>query len=552
VVYPMVNIFELICWVALIIVVYVVLVKEIISSSYFREFFSLLLFIVSVGIISFLMFIHSYTGFEYVIVIICWVAVVSVPTMLEFYFKIKLKLFHLVFIGISFGFLVVCIMIYFNAIFFLVLINSFITLLISVVVMFSSVKYRIPRKSSRSRIKKYFKIGLILVPIISVSFLFLTVKHVVISPTTKPDIYFWSPTGNLPRSNTTLPYCARHDIGFVVPIRESYIDDGGASEARRIQYLIDYEVSFYICIGGEDFFATMDNADEFYSDYKTIKYWMMNWSIYYTDYFKGFMLDAEPSKENVDTLEGKGTMDKTEYFIDGIPSKKENEDAEKSLTNFIKAANDDGKDVGLIKMTSWYDEFDDDGDYSQLMRNIYHLDLPWEFSITMVYRTKHIPFLYDYIIRDVGSYDYANEYTDPDYEVEYLEESQEERNVQPISEFFSDVGYAVKSSDVNVPENKRYIFIGVFHRKFRDTTYIKEKQYKKDLSICQHFGVEKVFIYQWSSFKSRYGVGELKELRVYRDTKNKWVLILPSYVFGREIGLDLLYITMDSLIFIYN
>jgi len=419
-------------------------------------------------------------------------------------------------------------------------------------VMIGTIKYKVPRRSSRIKVGRYLKFVLVFAPIVSGGFLFLTVKYIEIVPESNPDIYFWSPTGSLPRDNETLDYCAEHDIGFVVPLRKRYIDDGGESEATRIRFLKSYDVSYYVCIGGDDFYATMNNGEEFYPDYKSIKNWMMNWSIYYTKYFKGFMLDAEPSGESIEDLQNKGTIDKIEYFVDRIPTERENEKVEKSLKVFISAANDDGKKVGLIKMTSWYDEYDDDGDYSQLMRNIYHLDLDWDFSITMIYRTKHIPFLYDYIIRDVDDYDYVNEYTDPSYEVEYLEESQEERNVQPISEFFTDVGYAVRSDDIDIPEDKRYVFIGVFHRKFKGTSYINEKQYKKDLSICQHFGVKKVFLYQWSSFKSRYGLGELRRLRLYRNSKTKWVLILPSYVFNRDIGLDLLCIGLDRLVLINN
>ena len=68
-----------------------------------------------------------------------------------------------------------------------------------------------------------------------------------------------------------------------------------------------------------------------------------------------------------------------------------------------------------------------------------------------------------------------------------------------------------------------------FKREFKDTTYIKDKQFFKDLDICRHFKNEKVFFYDLKGFLSHYGWEGIEKLGKYIQQKEKSYLEYSTY-----------------------
>ncbi|MGQ4876117.1 MAG: hypothetical protein ACP6IY_18785, partial [Promethearchaeia archaeon] len=141
---------------------------------------------------------------------------------------------------------------------------------------------------------KYFKISIILIPLISCSILFLPIQSIKIEPKVNPEIFFWTSAAGIPNDNNTLDFCAENNIGFVVVLRENYISDGGAEELAEIKRAINHNVKIYINLGGptNSFYCNLDSAKEFPNIFDTIRLWLINNGIY--DDIEGFTVDAEP------------------------------------------------------------------------------------------------------------------------------------------------------------------------------------------------------------------------------------------------------------------
>ena len=273
---------------------------------------------------------------------------------------------------------------------------------------------------------------------------------------------------------------------------------------------------------------------------------MITNNLYNYDCFRGFVLDAEIPNDVREDLENKDSLSKSQYFVESIASEEKIEDTRDSLDDMIDEIHDDEKKIGIIKLKTMHDEKDQDGDYSLLSKTIYSLDLSWDFSVSMNYRTWHVPQFYDYIIQDVSESDYTT-----DYESSYLEQSEEERSIVPLSQFYQEVAYEVYSSECDVDYGKRYIFIGNFDHEFKKTTYIQEKEYRKDLDICRHFHIKKVWLYSYREFKRTYGSDELRKLVKYNNERQTWTLILPNYMFSRELCIAIAIVSADRFIIVY-
>lgn len=392
----------------------------------------------------------------------------------------------------------------------------------------------------------FFKNHIIIYSLIG-SMLFSTItifaipNYIQINANNSPEIIFWSPTGSLPRSEEELDYCSMHDIGFSVVLRENYISDGGSSEKERIELLLNHSVIVYVVLGGgtDDFYLSTDNGDDFYDIFRTIRSWLILNNLYYYENMRGFLVDAEIPKTYYTDLENKDTLEKGTYFVNQLPGENRMQKIEKTLKDTIEAIHDDDKVMGIIKLPTTFDNLDGDDDYNLLSNTIYSLNLNWDFSVSMNYRTMHIPTVYDYLIKDTSEYDYTS-----DYEPSYLSKSQLERNIIPISTFYQEISYEIYSSDVRVSQDHRYIFIGTFNKKFEDTSYIKNDEWKKDLDICRSFDCNKVFFYDYPGFER---FNSLKSLVKHNEHKQRWLLIIPNYMITRELFASLLIIIFDKM-----
>ena len=389
---------------------------------------------------------------------------------------------------------------------------------------------------------QYFLIGLML---FSTVILFASVQYIEIEANNSPELIFWSSAVETPTDEDTLNLCYENDIGFVVILREHYISDGGTSEKRHIELLLNHSVITYICLGGgrDSFYLTTDNGDDFYDIFRTIKSWLVINNLYNYENMRGFCVDAEVPKSYHTDLKDADVYEKGEYMFNQMPTQNKLDKIQRNLNKMIEEIKDDNKKCGIIKLPTMFDQLDQDDDYDLLSNTIYSLDLDWSFSVSMNYRTMHVPTVWDYLIRDMSKYDYTT-----DHEPAYLQEDQLERNIIPISQFYQEVSYEIYSSDVGVKQKNRYIFIGTFTRKFRKTSYMQNKdEYKKDLDICRHFGCSKIFLYEWSGFKR---FNSLNSLIRHNNHRQKWILIIPQYMVTRELFVAISIIVVDKFLYI--
>ena len=388
---------------------------------------------------------------------------------------------------------------------------------------------------------------MLIIPLISSSVLILPVRTITIKPESHPEIYFFSSAGTIPNDEDFLKECAENDIGFLVSLKRDYIDVNGTIAESKIIKLIKQNVNIYVVLGGDDddYYATTRNGDEFYKLFKYVRNWLANLktndSIYPLVYnhpsFKGFLMDAEP---NIDDLEDKGYIDRFQYFLDDIPNEERLEEIEKELKKLIDEAHDDNKEVGLIKPLSTFDELDGDHDYSDLTEQFYSLDLDWDLRISMLYRTRYKPDMWDYLMFNMKDY-YVSERSLGNYELE--------EEILPLPNFYTKVAMELESDEVDVPKDKRYIFIGTFHKEFKDTDYIDKGGYLNDIDILRHFDLDKVFIFDWDNWKERYD-GDLENLIENLNQDDEWELTLPNYVISREIFVMIFIIYLDRTLFL--
>jgi len=181
---------------------------------------------------------------------------------------------------------------------------------------------------------------------------------------------------------------------------------------------------------------------------------------------------------------------------------------------------DDGKQSGIIRPAQLIDDVDDDADLSLFRRNIFNLNVRYDFSISMLYRTNRL------------QYDESD-----DEPPEFLAKAMPlysgaviEGTKFTTSElcFYQNVALEENSEQTNLIK-ERYIFIGNFKREFKDTKYIKDKQFFKDFDICRHFKNDKVFFYDLKGFLSHYGWEGVKELGEYAQQKEKSYLEYTTY-----------------------
>lgn len=378
----------------------------------------------------------------------------------------------------------------------------------------------------------------------SVIILFAVPTYVQIKAKNDPEIIFWTDPYSCPKDDDTLESCANHKIGFAVAMREQFIINDNAKIKNNLENLLNHSVSIYIVLGDtDDFYLSTDNALDFVDIYKTIRSFLILNDLYYKyDNLKGFLVDAEIPKNYFSDMENKDMYGRGNYVVNQLPSDDTLKKIQEGLKDIIDITHVDNKDFGIIKPLTTFDSLDNDNDYNKLSNTIYSLDLPWDLSISMNYRTQRVPTLADHIIRNSDEYDYTN-----DYKPAYLEKSQLERNLVPLSTFYQLTAYDLYYSEVGIPKDHRYIFIGVFSSEFKETSYIQEKEWKRDLDVCRNFGSKKVFFYYWSGFIKYY---DLKDLIYYKEHKSVWVLWIPNYMITRESYSSLSLIIADKLLFI--
>ncbi len=381
---------------------------------------------------------------------------------------------------------------------------------------------------------------LITLPTVSVVFLTVPRKTIIIRPKTNPEIIFWTDPFNLPDDNETYAVCRKYNINFMPAIGPNSFNRSIIMEKYKLAIANEIKLYFSL-ITPPDSFINMDNTDEYLSLYKIYKEWFIDEEIFYSEYIKAFVIDAEPPKRYTEKLEDEGPVETVNYFIDDFPTEDEIESATEDVKELVNLIKSDGKEAGIIRITPYMDDFDGDGDIELFLRNIYSLDIKWEYTITMIYRIQRV-------IADTGA---TTEIVVSNFMENILGgivETKEEY-VLPAYNFYKRVGICDKECG-EIKAGDHYIFIGTLKKEFKDTDYVKDKEYLDDLDICRHFRKEKVFIFNYENFIENYGEKELTDLGEHNQKKKSWKL---EYIEAETQATILFYLFMvfiDRIIFL--
>jgi len=399
------------------------------------------------------------------------------------------------------------------------------------------------RKRPKFEFKKREIIIIVLLsslPLISVIFLTIPRKTIEIRPKTNPEIVFWVDPFNLPDDNETYAICRKYNINFMPAIGPNSFNR--SIPMKRYKLAIANEIKLYFSlITPPDSFINMDNTDEYLSLYRDYRKWFIDEDIFYSEYVKAFIVDAEPPKRYTEKLEEEGPVDTVNYFMDDYPTDEEIEEATENIQELVDLIKSDGKEAGIIRITPYMDEADGDGDIELLLRNIYSLDIKWEYTITMVYRIQRV-------VADTGA---STEVIVSNFMESILGgivETKEEY-VLPAYNFYKRVGIcAQEEGEIKAAEH--YIFIGTLKEEFKDTDYVKDKEYLDDLDICRHFRNEKVFIFNYENFIENYGEEELINLGEHNQKKKIWMLEYIETETQATIMFYLFMVSVDRVIFL--
>ncbi len=371
-------------------------------------------------------------------------------------------------------------------------------------------------KKIKSRIRK-IRIFLILIlsflAIISIFNLTIPENKIIIKPKTNPELIFWTDPYDLPDEESIYELCRTYNIGFMPAINARTLNKSSLMDKYKLA--IAHGVNLYFCLlTSENPFINMDNTDEYLPLYERFKQWFIEEGIFESSFVKAFVVDAEPPVRYTEEIREESFVSSINYFIENYPTKEEIKDATENVDNLVKEIQSDGKKAGIIRITPYLDELDGDGDIELFIRNIYSLDIVWDFSVTMIYRVG---------AAIVSSGDTVEDVSENVKQNVFGQIKDEKINILSAYNFYFRVGMCKEKSG-SIRAANHYIFIGTLKKLFNDTDYMENKEYLDDLDICRHFGKEKVFLYDFQNFINNYGKAELINLGKHNQQKDSWEL----------------------------
>jgi len=532
-------------WVFFVILAYLICVFFFLRSGPARLYFSISVMIISGVFLFLLLFIQSFSFIDLILFVVL-LGLLGFTVFLVFVVKIKSIILKILFVGLNIVLLFIFLLLVRDKWLYVTKLQFLILFLISLPMTKLSFLHYSVKSNDGINLTKRIKYILLLVPLIMALLITLPVRVELIEPKTNPELVFWTSKGALTERSETLELCSENGVAFDIVLRARFMfDDEYVTELfRKLQILVNYDVDFGIAIiGDDDSYCSVENAVKFIDNLRIIRNKFIENGMW--KHVKSVDVDAEPPKRIFSDLEYSGMIDKFGYFFDTLATKEEIELMTSKMTEFVELIQEDGKKAGIIKVTTMFDELDNDMDYSLLTKTIYQLDIDWDYSVSMIYRTQHIPTFFDYILEDLGQYDYTSEFQISYYDAEPLQ-----RYLTGTVEYYYQVAFELASEEVNVDSDSRYIFLGSFDLKFSNTSYIQDKEYLEELDICRHFEMDKVYFYMWSSFNQQYGFDGLKELIAHNNQEASWFLVIPSFLFQRQAIFYFLYGIFDRFIII--
>lgn len=375
------------------------------------------------------------------------------------------------------------------------------------------VKKKKKEKSKRNKIRILFILIFSSMFIGSIWYLTFPEKKIIIKPETYPEIIFWTSPYDLPDDQNIYEICKQYNIGFMPAINAGTLNI--SSLMRRYKLAIDNGVNLYFCLlTSGDPYMNMDTTEEFVPLYNRFKAWFKAEGIFDSTFVKAFAVDAEPPGEYIEKVQEKSFVYSINYLTDNFPTKKEIKEATENIKELVEEIRADGKEAGIIRISPYLDELDEDGDIELLIRNVYSLDVVWDFSITMIYRIGAA-------IVDMG--DAVEDIADDMKKNVFGRIEKEKINILSAYNFYHRVGMTEKECG-DFHANNHYIFVGTLKKVFNDTDYMEDKEYLDDIDICRHFGKGKVFLYNYENFIANYGILELINLGKHIQQDDSWEL----------------------------
>ncbi len=381
---------------------------------------------------------------------------------------------------------------------------------------------------------------LISVMVVSSCVLFLPKKRIIIEPKTSPELIFFTSPSRIPNDPETLNDCSCNKISFMPSFgmhslnQESYME--------RLKLAVENNVSLYInLIAYSGAYTHIDSAYSIIKVYKAFKEWFIENGIFYSDQIKAFTVDAEQPKYIGDDLASKDLYEGIDYIIENFPTEEEINNATITLQDFIDLVHEDGKQAGIIRARSNLDEGDDDGDIELMNRNIYSLDVEWDFSVTMLYRSQRLHKAEEGSTIDLVENLLLNIYGATQTETAF---------VYSRYYFYLFTGIEQTPGDINVKPENQYIFLGNYKAEFEETTYIEDKEFMYDLDICRHFGEEKVFLYNFEGFMYSFGEEGIEELIEHNNQFESWELEYYGYQTQSNLLFLFALVVLDPLLYL--
>mgnify|MGYP006287332973 CR=1 FL=1 len=485
-----------------------------------REYISIIL-TVGINILFFIMFEYVLAALFFrfifldIMVFLSWqLATISISTILII-LNLYYKAFRVFFLG-SISIISALILIYTFGLPLLLFLNLFLIIIFLISIIANLLTFiHFDFKFQRSN-KNIAFIILILSGMSTASMITLTVPEnsIIITPKTEPELIFWVDSYKLPEDNETLEICKKYNIGFMPAISPPVV--GQKSLMDKYKNAIAHGINLYfLLITPPDVFINIYNAPDYPSFYKDVKNWFEEGGIFDHPNVKAFCIDAEPPKKYLEKVQNASLQESLEYYLKNFPSKEQRQKAEESLNKLVKEIRNDGKESGIVKIISYMDESDGDGDLELFLGNIYSLNVSYDFSVTMIYRTEKIVSGEGDDAETVVSNTFKNIFgLIPNYE----------ENVLPAYNFYKRVGIEQTSGQIQVNIEKQYIFIGTLKEEFNGTDYVKNREYLDDLDICRHFYEKKVFFYNYENFIQNYGIEELERVGQHNQKQKSWEL----------------------------
>lgn len=365
--------------------------------------------------------------------------------------------------------------------------------------------------------------------VVSISVLTLPRRDIEIKPKSTPELIFFTDPFNIPNDTATLEFCCQNNISFNPSY--GYYSINKSVYLNKIKRAVECGVDLYInIIPYPSQYTHIGSVNNLMRVYKSFKAWLEEEGLFESKHIKAFTVDAEQPHYLGENLSKMGLYEGLNYLIKEFPTKEEINNASLTLQEFIEVVHSDNKTIGIIRSRPNLDEGDGDGDLELMNQNVYSLEVEWDFSITMLYRSQRL------------------QETEEGSTLEFVEElflniygatRTENAFVYSRYYFYLFAGIEQTPGDIMVDPEHQYIFLGNYKAEFNETTYIQDKEFFYDLDICRHFGEKKVFLYNFEGFLYSFGEDGLEELVEHNNQYKPWQL--RYYAYQTEANLLLLF-----------